>query len=102
MTLLNSGELKYLRIWQDNSGLSDNGSWYLLSVTVYDIQTGVTTRFICDKWLAVDRDDHEDDRTLPALSPDDPLSASYVLKSAGNKKLRDDHIWWSVFTRPLR
>ena len=24
------------------------------------------------------------------------------MKSAGQKKLSDDHIWWSVYTRPFR
>lgn len=53
------GELKYLRIWQDNTGLADNGAWYLLSVSVFDIQTGETTRFIADQWLAIDRGTYE-------------------------------------------
>jgi len=34
------GELNYIRMFNDNSGLDDNGSWYLSSVTVQDVQTG--------------------------------------------------------------
>jgi hypothetical protein len=34
------GELNYIRVFNDNSGLDDNGSWYLSSVTVQDVQTG--------------------------------------------------------------
>ena len=26
----------------------------------------------------------------------------YLMKSGGNRKLTDDHIWFSVFTRPIR
>ena len=53
------GELKYLRIWSDCTGLSDNAAWYLLSVTFQDIQTGVRDRFVADQWLAFDRGNFE-------------------------------------------
>ena len=49
------GELVSLRIWQDSTGLADAGSWYLLGVSVLDLQTGEKTRFIADQWLALDR-----------------------------------------------
>lgn len=31
-----------------------------------------------------------------------PADRSYLLKSAGQRSLGDDHVWWSVFTRPFR
>ena len=49
------GELMSLRIWQDSTGLAEAGSWYLLGVSVLDMQTGEKTRFVADQWLAVDR-----------------------------------------------
>lgn len=52
------GDLRHLRIWHDSSGLSDSGAWYLLSFVVYDVQTGITTRFHGDQWLAIDRGDY--------------------------------------------
>ena len=96
------GDLRYLRIWHDNSGLSDSGAWYLMSVVVYDVQTGITTRFHADQWLAIDRGDYEDDITLHAVDKDEEADAYYIMKSGGNRKLTDDHIWFSVFTRPIR
>ena len=53
------GELQYMRIWQDSTGLGEMGSWYLLSITINDIQTGQSTRFIADEWLALDRGTYE-------------------------------------------
>ena len=53
------GDLRYLRVWQDSTGLGDMGAWYLLSFTVLDLQTGVSTKFIADRWLAIDRGDFE-------------------------------------------
>ncbi len=53
------GDLKYLRIWQDNCGHGEDGSWYLLSVSVYDVQTGINTNFVADRWLAIDRGDYQ-------------------------------------------
>lgn len=91
-----------MRIWIDNSGLGENGSWYLLSVTVMDVQTGHTNRFIADRWLAVDRGDFQDDITIHAIDEDDEKDKYYLMKSSANKSLLDKHIWWSVFTRPLR
>ncbi len=41
------GELNYIRIWTDNSGLQDNSAWYLMSVTVTDVQTGKQVFLSC-------------------------------------------------------
>jgi hypothetical protein len=59
------GELKYLRIWTDSTGLGDAGAWYLMSITVTDIQTGEKFRFIADQWLAVDRGTYEVCKVFP-------------------------------------
>ncbi len=53
------GDLRQLNIWQDNIGLSDFGAWYLLSVTILDVQTGVKTKFIADQWLAMESHPYE-------------------------------------------
>ena len=41
------GELRHMRIWMDSTGLGDSISWYLMSVQVMDVQTGVITH---KKW----------------------------------------------------
>ncbi len=33
---------------------------------------------------------------------DDDLDKWFVMKSAGQARLSDEHIWWSVWTRPYR
>lgn len=96
------GELEYLRVWTDSTGLGEMGAWYLLSVTITDVQTGQTFRFIADQWLAVDRGSYEDDINVYAVTADSPEDTSYLLKAGGMRKLADDHIWWSVFSRPVR
>ena len=96
------GSLRRLRIWTDSSGLADEGSWYLLSISFMDVQTGETTRFIADQWLAVDRGDFEDDINLHAIDENDEKDPYYLLKSGGNRNLADNHLWWSVMTRPIR
>jgi hypothetical protein len=71
-------------------------------VTVHDIQTGTITRFIVDQWLAIDRGTFEDDITVAATREHEQLPSDYLLLAGGYRKLRDDHLWWSVFSRPLR
>jgi len=53
------GELKYVHIWTDDRGLGDRGAWYLMSISVIDVQTAEMTRFVADQWLAVDRGTYE-------------------------------------------
>ena len=51
------GQLSYLRIWHDNTGIGDYASWFLGVVIVRDIQTAQKYQFINDQWLAVEKDD---------------------------------------------
>ena len=74
---------------------------YLLSVLVHDVQTGVVTRFVANQWLAIDRGTYEDDITIHASAEDDILDSAYRLRSSGGNSLSDDHLYWSVFSRPL-
>ena len=60
------GDLEYMRIWTDSSGLGEMSAWYLLSVIVHNVQTGQVNRFVADQWLAIDRGTFEDDITIPA------------------------------------
>ena len=77
-------------------------AWYLLSVLVHDIQTGEVTRFVADQWLSVDRGTFEDDITIAASKETDELESGYLIKAGRARALSDDHVWWSIFTRPLR
>ena len=59
-------------------------------------------RFTADQWLAVDRGTFEDDITIPASTEDDILESGYLIKAGRTRALSDDHIWWSIFCRPIR
>ena len=51
------GQLSYLRIWHDNTGIGDYASWFLGVVIVRDLQTREKFQFINDQWLAVEKED---------------------------------------------
>lgn len=51
------GPLNYLHIWHDNSGPDANASWFLKYIIVRDLQTMNKSHFICQQWLAVEKDD---------------------------------------------
>jgi len=77
-------------------------AWYLMCITVHDVQTGKINRFVADQWLAIDRGTFEDDVTLSTQDEDEPFTPGFVWRSGSNRKLRDDHLWWSIFSRPVR
>ena len=77
------GELLYLRIWHDNTGMwnifiicrtsetfvgiGDYASWFLGAVIFRDVQTGKKYQFANDRWLAVEYTDGEVRRLPPFL-----------------------------------
>ncbi|KAK3090781.1 hypothetical protein FSP39_014585 [Pinctada imbricata] len=67
------GDLTYLRIWHDNSGEGGEQSWYLNKVTVDDPQRHARYTFICERWLAVERDDGQVERVLPVCGRENLL-----------------------------
>ena len=76
--------------------------WYLMSIVVHDLQTGAKWRFLADKWLAIDRAEFTSDIKLPVSLVDGDADKFYLLRQGLFNKLKDDHIWWSVFSRPVR
>lgn len=96
------GSLEYFRVWTDSSGLGEMSAWYIMSIMVHDVQTGEITRFIADQWLAMDRGTFEDDITIPATMENEKLETDFLLKAGKSRVLTDDHLWWSIFTRPFR
>jgi hypothetical protein len=51
------GPLNYLRLWHDNTGQGSSSSWFLKYIIVRDLQTLEKSYFICQRWLAVEKDD---------------------------------------------
>ncbi|XP_051267644.1 lipoxygenase homology domain-containing protein 1 [Dicentrarchus labrax] len=62
LEMLDMGELQKVRIEHDNSGL--NPGWLLDRVEVTNTANGVTTIFLCGKWLDIKRADRQIARVL--------------------------------------
>ncbi|CAF1492760.1 unnamed protein product [Adineta ricciae] len=93
------GLLNYVRIWHDNSGGSGSASWFLKYIIVRDLQTMETFHFICQRWLAVEKDDGKVERILFTASNVEKQEFSYVLSKQTYEKLSDGHLWFSIFFR---
>jgi hypothetical protein len=116
------GPLLYLRIWHDNSGQKEKASWYLNMINVMDLQTGEKYKhnktkilfffffvfyfkrsyFICDNWFAVEKGDGLVDRVVPLASLKELKSFAHLFTQSVKKKFSDGHLWFSVFSRPIR
>ena len=96
------GRLNYCRIWHDNSGNGKFRSWFLSFIVVKDVQTGEKFEFICNKWLAVEKDDGSVDRLLPVAGIGEATEFSHLFQQTTQKNLADGHLWFSVFMRPPR
>ena len=85
-----------------DSGYSDLASWYLKYVIVKDIQTKEIFYFICEKWLAVEKDDGKIIRFFPISTQFQKTRLDYMLKKQVQEKLFDTHLWLSIFSRPVK
>ncbi len=94
------GLLSHLHIWHDNSGKGDSASWYLNYVLINDLQTKQKHYFICNKWLAVDKNDGLIERIIPVCGDKQKKDLFYLLKNETTKLMNDGHLWLSIFTRP--
>ena len=93
--------LQYLRIFHDNSGKGEMASWFLKFIIVHDLQTREKSYFICNKWLALDKEDGSIDRILPISLSKQKKEFKYLYEKETKDKFRDGHLWLSLFTRPL-
>jgi polycystin 1L2 len=97
------GELAALKIWHDNSGSPGNeASWYLKHIAVHDLQTREKFYFLCEKWLAIDKDDGQIERVLSISRKPEITSVKYLFSRRAKDNLNDDHLWFSIFSRPVQ
>ena len=87
-----------IKIWHDNSG--NNPSWYINQVVIKDLESDEKWYFLCNRWLAVDKDDGELKVDIPLASERDLSKFKYQFSTRVSKSLGDGHIWLSVVTRP--
>ncbi|CAF1309622.1 unnamed protein product [Rotaria magnacalcarata] len=94
------GSLSYTHIWHDNTGEGESASWFLKYIIVRDLQTTEKFHFICQKWFAVEKGDGAIDYVLPVAGEYQKQELSYVLSKQAYHSVSDDHLWFSIFSRP--
>ncbi|XP_023332927.1 uncharacterized protein LOC111704811 [Eurytemora carolleeae] len=94
------GNLSFLRIWHDNSGIGDYASWFLGAIIIRDLQTKQKYQFFNDRWLAIEKDDGEIERIIPLAGDGSPLKSTFQQSKENN--LKQNHLWLASFFRPPR
>ena len=69
---------------------------------VHDLQTREKSYFLCEKWLAIDKDDGQIERVLPISRKPEMTSVKYLFSRQAKDNLNDDHLWFSIFSRPVQ
>ena len=86
-----------MHISHDNSGKG----WFLKFVVVHDLQTREEQYFIYEKWLALDKGDECIDTVIPVSGNKQKTKFIYLLKKNSKQRLTDNHLWFSVFSKPV-
>ena len=89
-----------MSVSHDNTGKGNAASWFLKFVVVHDLQTREKSYFICNKWLAIDKDDYSISRLIPVCGNAQKEEFSYLFEKNTKAKLSDGHMWFSIFARP--
>lgn len=56
--------------------------------------------FLCDRWLAVDKDDGLIERFIPVSTDEELASFGHIFAFKSRQDLTDGHLWFSVLSRP--
>ncbi|XP_078594496.1 polycystin family receptor for egg jelly-like [Branchiostoma floridae x Branchiostoma japonicum] len=94
------GGLTHLQVWHNNAGYSP--SWFLSQVVVVNKGTNVTTYFLCNRWLSIDKEDGNIERVVPAAGPEEMTKFRNVFLAKSARDMNDGHLWFSVSGRPAR
>ena len=60
------------------------------------------SNFVCNSWLAVEKGDGQIDRVIPVACKNDLISFKHLFGQSVKKKFSDNHLWFSVFSRPTK
>ncbi len=90
-----------MKIRHDNSGKGDNASWYLKHIIVKDLQTNEKFLFICEQWLAIEKEDGRMERDLYVACEPQKTELKYLIQKQARESLTDSHLWLSIFNRPV-
>ena len=67
-----------------------------------DLQTREKFYFLCQNWLAVEKGDGQVKRELFVACESQKAEIKYLIKKQAKHYLVDNHLWLSVFNRPLQ
>ena len=67
-----------------------------------DLQTKEKFYFICNRWLAVEKDDGQIERHLSTATDVEKKNVKYLIVKQSKENLRDKHLLLSIFNRPAQ
>ena len=91
------GDISHINIWHDNTGSSPK--WFLRQVIIRDILHDTTWTFVCNRWLAAEKDDGKTGCVFYASSSEQINSFSNKFWSRASTGITDRHLWLSVLCR---
>jgi hypothetical protein len=91
-----------MKIWHDNSGDGDFASWFMKYIIVHDLQSRERFYFICQNWLAVEKNDGKIEREIFLACEPQKTELKYFLQKEVKHNLNDSHIWLSIFNKPVQ
>jgi hypothetical protein len=89
-------------VWHDNSGKGSKASWYLKHIIVNDLDKRTRSFFICEQWLAVEKEDGLLERRIKTAGHKEKTQLTYLFKKETQSKLSDGHLWFSLIARPVQ
>ena len=95
------GNIRYLRVFHDNSGRPPYDSWQIARVVIRDLQTSEFYYFETNSWLALDRSEGVIDKTFLCNNEISTLTFSQKMYYNTQKGINQDQMWLSVFLRPM-
>lgn len=69
---------------------------------MHDLQTRKKFYFLCEKWLAIDKDDFKIERCLILSTQHDKVKLKYWFSKEVKNNFCDDHLWFSILARPVQ
>jgi hypothetical protein len=70
-------------------------------VVISDLTSRLRYFFICEQWLAVEKDDGMIEKLIPLAGEREKTQLRYLIKKETQQKLSDSHLWFSLLARPV-
>lgn len=94
---LELNDLFKIKIWHDNFG--EDPTWFIKDVVITDENEEERWYFLIDRWLAVNKDDHNISAEFFLTEEKEVKRFKNRFYSRAAKQFTNAHLWLSVFTR---